>query len=79
MVLIVEPCPVPSPNGGLHREVKQANVRAGLETHTSDNLVVSSARLIFQEKVTLEKRKIRRNALQRWMKTTIWRMELGLR
>jgi hypothetical protein len=33
-----------------------------LETHTSGNLAVSGARLIFQEKVILKKRKIRRNA-----------------
>jgi hypothetical protein len=37
-------------------------MRVGLETHTSDNLAASSVRLIFQEKVTLEKRKIRRDA-----------------
>jgi hypothetical protein len=45
----------------LHQEVKEAGVRAGLETHTFDNHVVSDTRLIFQE-VTLEKRKIRRSA-----------------
>jgi hypothetical protein len=37
-------------------------VRAGLETHTSDNLAVSDVRLVFKEKVILEQRKIRRNA-----------------
>jgi hypothetical protein len=37
-------------------------VRAGLETHTSDNLAVSGVRLVFKEKVILEQRKIRRNA-----------------
>jgi hypothetical protein len=42
--------------------VKDAGMRAGLETHTSDNLAVSDVRLIFQEEVTLEKRKIRRDA-----------------
>jgi hypothetical protein len=46
----------------LHQEVKEAGVRAGLETHTFDNHVVSDTRLIFQEEVTLEKRKIRRSA-----------------
>jgi hypothetical protein len=35
---------------------------AGLEAHTSDNLAVSGARLILQEEVALENRKIRRNA-----------------
>jgi hypothetical protein len=33
----------------------------GLETHTSDNLAVSSARLVFQEKVIFEQMKIRWN------------------
>jgi hypothetical protein len=62
VVLTVEPRPMPSLKGSLHREVKEAGVRAGLETHTSDNLAVSDARLIFQEEVTLKKRKIMRNA-----------------
>jgi hypothetical protein len=62
MVLTVEPHLVPSLKGNLHWEVKKAGARTDLETHTNDNLVVSGARLIFQEKVTLEKRKIRRNA-----------------
>jgi hypothetical protein len=44
MVLATEPRPMPSSKGGLHREVEEASVRAGLETHTSDNLVVSGAR-----------------------------------
>jgi hypothetical protein len=54
MVLIVEPCPVPSLKGSLHRKVKEASTRAGLETHTPDNLVVSGTRVVFQEKVILE-------------------------
>jgi predicted house-cleaning NTP pyrophosphatase (Maf/HAM1 superfamily) len=62
VVLTVEPRPVPSLKGSLHREVWEADARAGSETHTSENLVVSSAQLIFQEEVTLEKRKIKRNA-----------------
>jgi hypothetical protein len=66
MVLTVEPRPVPSPKGGLYWEVKEVGARAGLEAHTSDNLVVSSARLIFQE-VALENRKIRRNAKKCFM------------
>jgi hypothetical protein len=61
VVLTVEPRLVPSLKGGLHWEVKEAGMRARLETHTSDNLAVSSTRLIFQE-VALEKRKIKRNA-----------------
>jgi hypothetical protein len=35
---------------------------AGLETHAPDNLVVSGTWLVFQEKVILEQRKVRRNA-----------------
>jgi hypothetical protein len=62
VVLIVEPCHVPSLNRSLHWNVKEAGARAGLETHTPDNLAISSTRLIFQEKVILEQRKIRRNA-----------------
>jgi hypothetical protein len=62
MVLIVEPRPVPSPKGSLQRKVKESSARAGLETHALDNLAVSGTRLLFQEKIILEQRKIRRNA-----------------
>jgi hypothetical protein len=48
MVLIVEPRPVPSPKGSLHRKVKEANTWLGLETHDPDNLAVSGTRLVFQ-------------------------------
>jgi hypothetical protein len=50
VVLAVEPCLVPSLEGSLHRKVKEAGVRVGLETRAPDNLAVSSAWLIFQEK-----------------------------
>jgi hypothetical protein len=46
MVLTVEPCHVPSLKGSFHRKIKEAGTRAGLETHPSDNLVVSDARLV---------------------------------
>jgi hypothetical protein len=62
MVLTVEPHPVPSPKGSLKRKVKEASTRVGLETHASDNLVVSDTRLVFQEKIILEQRTIMRNA-----------------
>jgi hypothetical protein len=62
MVLTVEPHHVPSPKGSLHWEVKEVGVRAGLETHTTDNHEVSSAQLIFQEEVIFEQRKVRGNA-----------------
>jgi hypothetical protein len=54
MVLRVEPCHVPSPEGSLHWKVKEADVGVGLETHVPDNLAVSSARLILQEKVVFK-------------------------
>jgi hypothetical protein len=54
MVLVVEPRPVPSPKGSLHRKVKEADTRAGLETHAPNNLAVSGTRLVLQEKVILE-------------------------
>jgi hypothetical protein len=82
LILIVEPCLVPSPKGSLHQKVKEPSVRVGFETHAPDNLLVSGTLLVFQEKVILERRKIRQNAKKcftRWMKTTIWRLELGLR
>jgi hypothetical protein len=50
VVLVVEPCLVPSPKGSHHWKVKEAGARAGLETHAPDNLVVSGTRLVFQEK-----------------------------
>jgi hypothetical protein len=50
MVLTVEPHPMPSPRGSLHRKVMEASVRAGLETHAPDDHAVSGTRLVFQEK-----------------------------
>jgi hypothetical protein len=37
-------------------------MRAGLETHAPDNLAVIGTRLVFQEKIILEQRKIKWNA-----------------
>jgi hypothetical protein len=54
MVLTVEPRPVPPLKESLHRKVKEARARVGLKAHVPDNLVVSSTRLVFQEKVILE-------------------------
>jgi hypothetical protein len=64
MVLTVEPCPVLSPKGSLHRKVKEAGVRVGLESHAPNSLTVSSAQLVFQEEVILEQRKNRRNSME---------------
>jgi hypothetical protein len=68
VVLIVEPCHVPSLKGSFHWKVREAGMRVGLNTHPSDNLVVSSARLIFHEEVILEQRKVRGNAKKFFMK-----------
>jgi hypothetical protein len=54
MVLIVELGSMPSPKRALQRKIKEANARAGLESHTPDNLPVGGARLVFQEKITFE-------------------------
>jgi hypothetical protein len=62
MVLVGEPRPVPSLKRSLHRKVEETGVRAGLETHTPDNLAVSGTQVVFQEKVILEQREIRWNA-----------------
>jgi hypothetical protein len=62
MVLAVEPHPTPSLKGSFHRKVEEAGTRVRLETHAPNNLAVSGTRLVFQEKVILEQRKIRRNA-----------------
>jgi hypothetical protein len=49
VVLTVERHFVPSSKGSLHWKFKEAGTRAGLETHTIDNLVISGTRLVFQE------------------------------
>jgi hypothetical protein len=62
MVLTVEPRHVPSLKVCFHRKDKEADTRAGLETHPSDNLAISGARLVFQEEVIFEQGKVRGNA-----------------
>jgi hypothetical protein len=62
MVLIVEPRLVPSLKRGLHAILKKADVWVGMETHTPNNLSVSGTRLIFQEKIVLEQREVRRDS-----------------
>jgi hypothetical protein len=47
MVLIVEPHFVPSLKRGFHGKFKKADTRAGLKTHTPNNLLVSGTCLIF--------------------------------
>jgi hypothetical protein len=62
VVLAVAPHLMPSPKGSLHRKVEEAGVSVGVETHALDNLAVSGAQLVFQEKIILEQREIRWNA-----------------
>jgi hypothetical protein len=47
MVFAVEPCSVQSSKRSLHRKIKEVVARAGLKTHTPNNLTVSGTRLIF--------------------------------
>jgi hypothetical protein len=68
MVLVIEPYHVPPPKRSLHRKVKEAGARAGLETHAPNNLTDSGTWLVFQEKVILEQRKIRRNSRECYTK-----------
>jgi hypothetical protein len=62
MVLIVEPCFVPSPKRGFHGKFKKTATRVGLKYHTPNNLLVSGTQLLFQEEIILEQRKIRRDS-----------------
>jgi hypothetical protein len=68
MILVVESCPVPSLKRSLHRKIKEVSARAGLKTHTPDDLTVSGTQLIFQEKVILEQGKIRRDSKKSFTK-----------
>jgi hypothetical protein len=61
MVLTIEPCPVPSPERSLHGKIEKADARACLKTHTSNDLLISNARLIFEKK-NLEQGKVRENS-----------------
>jgi hypothetical protein len=49
MVLTVEPRHVPSLKGSLHREVKEANARAGLETHAPITLQLAALGWYFKK------------------------------
>jgi hypothetical protein len=80
MVFTVKPGFMPSHEGSLHWKIKEVIARVSLDAYTSNNLLVSSARLIFQE-IMLEQKEVsmERKASHRWTKMAIWRMELGLR
>jgi hypothetical protein len=51
MILIIEPCPMPSMKRCFQVKFMNAGTRTGLETHAPNNLSVSGTRLIFQEVV----------------------------
>jgi hypothetical protein len=50
MVVTIEPGHFPSPKRSLQRNVVEASTRTGSKTFTPNNLSVSSAWLVFQEK-----------------------------
>jgi hypothetical protein len=52
---------MPSLERSFQRKVEEASARVGLKTYSPNNLSVSGTRLIFQEKVIVEHREIRRN------------------
>jgi hypothetical protein len=62
MVLTIEPGPMPSSKRSLHWVFKKIASRVSLEIHTLDSLLVSGTRLIFQEKIMFEQRKVWRDA-----------------
>jgi hypothetical protein len=80
LVLIIKLGPMPSPERSLHRKVEEAGARAGLKTHTRNNLSVSGTRLVFQEKIVLEQGKIGGEFLEKtswkWQRCKKW---LGFR
>jgi hypothetical protein len=58
MVFTVKPGFMPSHEGSLHWKIKEVIARVSLDAYTANNLLVSSARLIFQE-IMLEQREVR--------------------
>jgi hypothetical protein len=59
MIFAVKPLLMPSLEGRFRREVEEVTMRAGLNTDTTYNISLSGSRLVFQEKIVLEERKIR--------------------
>jgi hypothetical protein len=64
MVLTIKLGHMPSLERSLHRKVGEAGARAGLKTHTPNNLSVSGTRLVFQEIIVLEQGKIGGNSMK---------------
>jgi hypothetical protein len=61
MVLIVEPCSMPSSEGILQGKVEETSTRLSLLTYTAYDFLICGARLVFQEKIILEQGKVWRN------------------
>jgi hypothetical protein len=51
MIISIEPCPVPSLKRSFQGKIKEASIRASLETYAPNNLPVGGTRLVLQEKV----------------------------
>jgi hypothetical protein len=54
MVFIVKPSPVPYLERRFHQKVKEATKGTSLKSNTSNNVLVTSAWLVFQEEVVLK-------------------------
>jgi hypothetical protein len=54
MVFIIEPLFVPSFETGFQGEITEVTAWASLDANTTNDLLVSCARLIFQEEIMLE-------------------------
>jgi hypothetical protein len=54
LVLVVEPRFMPSHERGFHREIQEASLRASLETDSTDNFLIISIGLLFQEELAFE-------------------------
>jgi hypothetical protein len=61
VVLIVEPCSMPSPEGILQGEIKKISTRVGLLAYASYNFSVGCARLVLQEELVFEQGEVWRN------------------
>jgi hypothetical protein len=62
MVLAIESCPMPSPQGSFQGKVQNIGARVGLKTYAPNDFSVCGTRLILQEELILEQRKVRRNS-----------------
>jgi hypothetical protein len=61
MVLIVEPCSVPSPERILQGKVEKTSTRLSLYAYTTYDFPICGARLVFQEKIIFEQGKVWEN------------------